>query len=158
MKARDIMKRYPFLVTPDDLVASAAEVMHYDTDACVPVVLDREHPVLVGIITARDIAARCVARRHLPGCLTRDHMTPMPLHTVSPDDDVVVAWTKMEGADVRRIPVITDKGELLGMLREADVVERLRPRVFVDPRPVHRRRRRHAKSSAPAGRHRETPA
>ncbi len=153
MKARDIMKRYPFVVTPDDLVASAAEVMHYDTDACVPVVLDREHPVLVGIITARDIAARCVARRHLPGCLTRDHMTPAPLHTVSPDDSIGDAWRKMEAADVRRIPVVTREGELLGMLREADVIERLRPRVVVGPRPVHRRRRRHGDPAVSAASH-----
>ncbi len=154
MKARDIMKRHPFVVSPDDLVASAAEVMHYDTDACVPVVLDREHPVLVGIITARDIAARCVARRHLPGCLTRDHMTPTPLHTVRPDDDIAAAWEKMDTANVRRIPVVSDDGVFLGMLREADVIARLRPRVFVEQRPVHRRRR-HADPAVSAASHQQ---
>lgn len=128
MKARHVMRHNVSSVFPDDPVAYAAELMHYERDSCVPVVLAGEHPILVGVITARDIAVRCVARQHGHGCLTRDHMTPRPLQTAAPDEDLSSVLMKMEAADVRRIPVISDDGVFLGMIHERDVGPRVRGR------------------------------
>jgi CBS domain-containing protein len=120
MRARELMRRNPPAVTPSERITHAAELMHYETDACIPVVRDAGVPILVGIITARDIAVRCVARRHGVGCRVADHMTPMPLYTASPDDELGEVIDRMETADVRRIPVVSDDGLLLGVVREAD--------------------------------------
>jgi CBS domain-containing protein len=121
MKAREIMTRCPDVVTPDDGILGVAESMHYGKDGCVPVVRDRQQRVLVGVITARDIVARCVARKHSNRCLVRDHMTPPPLYTVAPDDDIRDAARMMAEREIRRVPVVTSDGVLVGMLREADV-------------------------------------
>jgi CBS domain-containing protein len=121
MKARELMIRCPDVVTPDDSITAAAELMHYSDDACIPVVRTTADRMLVGVITARDIVVRCVARHHASACLVRDHMTPTPLHTLSPDDDVRDAARLMCEWEIRRIPVVTAGDVLVGVLHEPDL-------------------------------------
>ena len=123
MRARDIMRWNPVMVTPDEAVSHAAEHMRYEHDACIPVVNDATSRVLVGIITARDLATRCMARCHERGCTVGDHMTPMPLHTVNPDDEVESLIHVMHGAEIRRLPVVSDGNVLIGVVTEAAIIE-----------------------------------
>src|SRR5687767_1172598 len=126
MKARDLMERSPDVVSATDRITAAAELMHYAIDAGIPVVRDHGSNILVGMITARDIAVRCVARRHPPVCTIREHMTPIPLRTVHPDDDIAAAAAILDATEVRRVPVVSPDGVLLGVIRERDVRRALR--------------------------------
>lgn len=128
MNARDLMTSDPFSVTPTDTVARAAGVMRDLDIGCVPVVEDRAVPVLLGLITDRDIAVRCVAQRHGAACVVRDHMSKAPLVTVGPDADSAQVVRKMEEAQVRRIPVVDQSGVLLGIIAQADVATKLATR------------------------------
>ena len=47
-------------------------------------------------------------------------MTPDPI-TVTPDDDLADAYELMLRNDVRRLPVVDDDGELVGILTRSDV-------------------------------------
>ena len=125
MKAREIMTAKPLAVIPTDPVWKAAEIMRYEDIGGVPVVSDKVTGKLVGLITDRDIAVRCMARRHGMGCLVLAHMTPAPLHTVHPDGDVSEVVEKMEAAQVRRIPVVDERGTLLGIVAERDLAMKL---------------------------------
>jgi CBS domain-containing protein len=125
MRARDIMHWNPTVVTPDEGVSHAAEHMRYEHDACIPVVKDEERRELVGVITARDLATRCLARCHGLTCTVRDHMTPLPLHTVQLDDDVGTMLQVMHDAEIRRLPVVSPEGILLGVVTEAAITEAL---------------------------------
>jgi CBS domain-containing protein len=125
MKARDIMRWSPTVVTPEEAVSHAAEHMRYEHDACISVVKDKKTMELAGVITARDLATRCLARRHGPDCTVGDHMTPMPLLTVHLDDDISDLLTTMHTAGVRRLPVVSDDGMLLGIVTESAVTEAL---------------------------------
>lgn len=125
MKARDLMTPHPFVVTPADAIAKAAEFMRYENIGGVPVVEDVARPRLVGLITDRDITTRWVARGHHTSCLVGDIMTPAPLQTVTPDADVSEIVRKMEQAQVRRIPVVSDDGVLIGIVAEADLATKL---------------------------------
>lgn len=127
MKARDVMTPKPFVVTPTDDVCKAAELMRYENIGAVPVVADPARPHLVGLITDRDITTRCVARGHDSTCLVRDIMTPAPLMTVLPEADVADIVSLMERAEVRRIPVVSDDGLLIGVVAEADLAAKLSP-------------------------------
>jgi CBS domain-containing protein len=138
MKARELMRRNPEVVTPTDSITCVAELMHYGTDSSVPVVRDRANPVLLGIITGRDIAVRCVARHHSHTCVAGDHMTPMPLQTLGPDDDIARAVRVMEETEVRRIPIITADGVLVGVIRDLDLRKALRASEY-DSRPARTR-------------------
>jgi CBS domain-containing protein len=127
MKAREIMSSDPVTVAPTDTVARAAEVMRDLRIGAVPVVDDPAIPLLLGIITDRDITVRCTSEGHAPMCLVRGHMTPRPLETVTLDDDVSVVIDKMERSQVRRIPVTSDSGILLGIIAQADIATKVGP-------------------------------
>jgi CBS domain-containing protein len=128
MKARDIMTSDPFTATLSDSVRRAADIMRELNIGAVPIVEDRATPVLRGIITDRDIAVRCTAEGHAPLCPVRDHMTALPLQTVGPDDDVADVIEQMERAAVRRIPVISSDGVLVGIIAQADLATKLGPK------------------------------
>lgn len=125
MKAREIMTPKPFVVTPADDVQKAAELMRYENIGGVPVVADPDRPVLVGLITDRDITTRFVARGYHGTCSVGDVMTPTPLRTVLADADVCDVVSLMERGEVRRIPVVSDDGMLIGIVAEADLATKL---------------------------------
>lgn len=127
MKARDIMTPTPLAVLATDDVSKAAEIMRYESIGGVPVVQDLARPRLVGLITDRDITTRYVARRHHRPCAVAEVMTPAPLKTVTADADVSDIVALMESAEVRRIPVVSDDGMLIGIVAEADLVAKLPP-------------------------------
>ncbi len=94
-----------------------AAMMRDGDMGAVPVV---DNGKLIGIVTDRDIVVRAVADG-------RDAATPVgeamstELFTVGPDDFVFEAIRLMGDKQVRRIPVIDDKGELAGIIAMADV-------------------------------------
>ena len=133
MKAKEIMTSHPFTIAPTDATSRAAEIMRDRGIGAVPVVENPAIPVLLGIITDRDIAVRCTVGGHLPSCPVREHMTGLPLETADPDDEVFDVIDKMERAQVRRIPVVTNDGVLLGMIAQADIATKFGPK---EPREV----------------------
>jgi CBS domain-containing protein len=129
VKARDIMTPKPFFVSPTDKVSKAAEIMRYEDIGGVPVCTHPSTPRLAGIITDRDIVVRWVARGHHADCLVSEVMTPVPLLSVQPDADISEIVGKMESGEVRRIPVVSDDGILIGIVAEADIATKLSPEV-----------------------------
>ena len=127
MRARDIMTSNPLVVTGEDTISHAAEIMRDAEVGIVPVVDDREHRRLIGVITDRDIAVRCVSHRHVPACDVRLHMSGDHLHTVAPDDDVDRVIEAMAHDQVRRIPVVAEDGRLIGVISQADLATKVGP-------------------------------
>ena len=127
MKVRNIMTPGPACVTADDPLSAAAQVMRELDVGLVPVVNGRKSMRLVGVITDRDIAVRCIANLHEGGCQVRDHMTSQPLHTVRPDAEVDEVVALMEWQQVRRIPVVHEDGRLCGIVAMADVARWIGP-------------------------------
>ena len=125
MQARDIMTRDPLCVLPSDPIWRAAEMMRYHGIGCTPVVSDDTSRRVVGLITDRDIATRCVARKHTCTCRVSDHMTSAPIHTVLATDDATRVMQKMEAARVRRVPVLTSDGALTGIISQGDMLRHL---------------------------------
>jgi CBS domain-containing protein len=121
MKARDLMTANPAVVTPEQPVSHAAEIMRDHNVGVVPVVENRSSMRLQGLITDRDIAVRHVAEGHQRDCTVREHMTNAPLDTVEPDADVTKALEQMKRDQFRRIPVADREGRLLGIIAQADV-------------------------------------
>ena len=127
MKAREIMTASPVAVKPGDTVQRAADIMRELNIGAVPVVEDLTSNRLAGIITDRDITTRCTAKGHTPTCFVRQHMTATPLQTIHPDDDVSEVFEEMERAQVRRIPVVTPGGTLVGIIAQADLATKVGP-------------------------------
>lgn len=120
MKARDLMAPFPGVVTAGDPLSRAAEVMRDRDVGMVPVVDDPVAMHLLGVITDRDIAVRCVAPRHGGRCSVGAHLTAGPLATVEPDADVREVMEQMKTHQVRRLPVVAG-GRLVGVVALADL-------------------------------------
>ena len=136
MLARELMTPDPSHVTPDDPISVAAELMRDLDVGMMPVVENRNEKRLIGVITDRDIAVRCVAGRHAPGCRVRDHMSSRPVYSIDPDADVSNVLATMKGERVRRVPVVSDRGTLLGIIAQADLATRLGPERPLDVEKV----------------------
>src|SRR5690606_263614 len=96
MKARDIMTSELEVVTPNDPVSRAPQIMRDADVGTIPAVADTSNMRLRGVITARDIAVRHVAERHQQECRVSDHMTDSDLGTVTPDTDIEEVASLME--------------------------------------------------------------
>lgn len=119
MKVQDIMIAAPKCCRPDTNLAAAVELMWVNDCGFLPVV-DHDGRI-AGVITDRDI---CVAlgtrnQRASEVCV-REAMTDH-VYTCAADDDIHSALKSMEENEVRRLPVVTPDGELMGVLSIGDV-------------------------------------
>jgi CBS domain-containing protein len=121
MKIQDIMTRDPETVTPEATVREAAQIMLREEVGIVPVVAGSGDNRLVGILTDRDIAIRCVAEGRDGSCKVRDAMSSGELSTCRQSDDVDSLMQVMRTEKVRRIPIVDDRGSLLGIVSQADI-------------------------------------
>ena len=121
MKAHEIMTSNPEVVTPQDPISRAAQIMRDKDVGLVPVVRDRAGMMLEGVITDRDVAVRHVADRHTQDCNVASHMSRENISAVVESDDVQTVMATMERAEVRRVPVTDKSGKLLGIIAQADI-------------------------------------
>ena len=126
MSARTLMTPNPVVVTGEDSIRRAAQVMRDHDVGMVPVVDDRAHMHLRGVITDRDIAIRCAAEHHEGGCRVEKHMTSGHLATVSAQAGAAEVIRLMERDQVRRV-MVTDGGRLVGVIAQADVALKAGP-------------------------------
>ena len=126
MKIQDIMTKDPSWVTPDATVREAAQVMSREDVGIVPVVDGRSDKRLVGVVTDRDIAIRCVAEGKDGTCRVGDVMSADKLATCAEGDDVDSLMQAMRTEKVRRIPIVDERGSLVGIVSQADVVRKAR--------------------------------
>jgi CBS domain-containing protein len=145
MKIHDIMTKDPRSVTADASVREAAQLMKREDVGVVPVVDAEGDNRLVGIVTDRDIAIRCVAEGKDGSCRVRDVMSSDDLATCSFSDDVEHVMDTMRTEKVRRIPIVDERGSLVGIVSQADVLRKTRD--------VHRAGKTVEEISEPGGRH-----
>ena len=121
MKAHEIMTSKPEVVTPQDPISRAAQIMRDKDVGLVPVVRDTSSMMLEGVITDRDVAVRHVAERHTNDCSVASHMSREHISAVDQADDVQTVMAPMERAEVRRVPVTDKNGKLVGIIAQADI-------------------------------------
>ena len=145
MKAQDIMSTNPRCVTPEQDVREAARIMKDENIGVVPVVEASGSKKLVGMLTDRDIAIRVVAEGK-SSAQVREIMSGNP-RTAKANDSVDDIMDLMGREQVRRIPVVDDRGELVGIVAQADIVR--------DAKDEKKAERTIEKISEPGGRHQQ---
>jgi len=135
MKVRDLMTTDPITTTPDAPLKEAARVMVREKVSGLPVM---EGGKLVGIVTEGDFL-RQEANRDQPYRLsllealfgdggaepaveTVGEVMSEPVITITADATVSEAARVMSHRRVKRLPVVDDDGELIGVISRADVV------------------------------------
>jgi CBS domain-containing protein len=122
MKAQDIMSRNPTCVTPETPVVDAARLMKEENIGVVPVVDTTSERRLVGVLTDRDIAVRAVAEGRDGTTTSVGHIMTSEVRTGRPDASVNDIMDLMGREQVRRIPIVDDRGILVGIVAQADIV------------------------------------
>ncbi len=122
MKASEIMTSTPSTTTPDASLQDAARLMKEQDVGLIPVVEANGSGKLVGVITDRDIAIRVVADgRETKGTKVSEAMSGMP-HTCGANDSVDSVMELMGKEQLRRVPIIDENGNLVGIVAQADIV------------------------------------
>jgi CBS domain-containing protein len=141
VRCRDIMTRDVTVATRDTSLLDVAAMMRDEDTGVIPVVERQETPTeggdggnggrdtartrsngkLVGLITDRDIVIRAVAEGKDSRTTHAEEVMTTDIHTAQPNDRVIDAIRKMGDKQVRRIPVVDNNGNLLGIISMADV-------------------------------------
>jgi CBS domain-containing protein len=84
-------------------------------------VVDPQTQAAVGIVTDRDIICRAVAEGENPIGMQADQVMSLPVTSVGPEATLEDCLSRMEMARVRRMLVVDDRGQLCGMVAQADI-------------------------------------
>lgn len=115
---RDVMTANPECVTSKDSIQDVARIMKNQDTGVVPVVDGRK---IIGLVTDRDIVVRGIAEgRSLTDLRVNEIMTKS-VRTVREDADVDDVLRTMSNAEIRRVPVVNQNDELVGIVSIGDI-------------------------------------
>jgi CBS domain-containing protein len=123
MKAQEIMARNPRCVTPRTTVREAASLMKSEDVGALPVVESESSQKLLGIITDRDIAIRVVAEGR-DASVTVSEVMSKGATSARTTDTVDEVMKTMGREQVRRIPIVDERDQLVGIVSQADIVRK----------------------------------
>jgi CBS domain-containing protein len=115
---RDIMTRTVETVSPETTIKDAATLMKGKDFGSLPVV---EGKKVVGVLTDRDITVRVVAEGRDPASTRLGEVMSKDIVSIRDDSNLQEAERLMHDRQLRRLPVVDAKGELVGYLSLAKV-------------------------------------
>lgn len=121
MQVKDLMSGHPITVNSEETVAAAARILSRHNVGALPVTA--QNGKLVGMLTDRDIAIRCVAANFDPNITRVKAVMSSGAVTVPAGESELQAARTMGKHRVRRLPV-TENGRLVGMLSQGDLAAR----------------------------------
>ena len=104
-------------------VLDVAKLMKKNSIGSVIVVEDKEGKRAKGIITERDIVYKVLAKASDPYKSKVEDIMSKPLRVVRPDTTIEDAAKAMRENKVKRLPVVNDDNELIGLLSEGDIMK-----------------------------------
>lgn len=119
MKVKNIMTQ-PLQTCTIDMSLAAASRRMKET-GCGTLAVLNHHGRLAGIVTDRDLAL-AIGNVSEPTRLTVAKVMTHPVHTCGPDDDVHAALDTMSMLKVRRLPVVSEAGDVDGMISIDDII------------------------------------
>jgi CBS domain-containing protein len=118
-KISEVMSDRPRAVTPQTSVREAAQLMEQEDVGALPVVDDGTR--LVGILTDRDIAVRVVGQGSDPERTQVGDVASKDVVALTPEHDLDDALKLMAREQVRRLPIVAEENELVGVVSQADL-------------------------------------
>ncbi len=138
MYVRDVMTKSVISISKYESIMNAANILTDKNISGLPVV-DKENKV-IGIITQADILSMVGVRREhtfkdllkymlgepLPERRLGDHVGDImtsPALTIKPDTNIAEAVKIMDEKRIRRLTVVDDRSQLIGILTRADILK-----------------------------------
>ena len=119
MKVQECMSRDVRVISPDDTIERAAQMMAQIDAGVLPV---GKNDKLVGMITDRDIAIRGVAEGCSPDARVGDVMSQEVCYCYD-DEEVEDILENMAALQVRRLPVVDRDKRLVGIVSISDLAK-----------------------------------
>jgi CBS domain-containing protein len=117
-KVRDFMTRDPECVSEKDSIRDVARIMKDQDTGVVPVVDGKK---VIGLVTDRDIVVRGIAEgKDVSNSKVSDLMT-RDVRSVNEDTTVGEVLELMSNTQVRRVPVVNQSQELVGIVSIGDI-------------------------------------
>jgi CBS domain-containing protein len=119
-----VMTREVIYCLPDETVDRVARLMKDNDIGPIPIVQDVNSKKLVGMVTDRDLVVRVLAEgRDAQHTRVEEVMTGEPI-ACRESDSLDKALNAMANHQVRRIPVVNNNNQLVGIIAQADIATR----------------------------------
>lgn len=128
MRIENLMCQEVYHCSPEDSLETAARLMWEHDCGCAPVCSADGERKVVGMITDRDIAmcalfeGKPLAQLQVQDAMSRD------VGWCGPSDETGDVERLMSERQIRRVPVISAQGKLIGIISLADLVRRAKPK------------------------------
>lgn len=122
MFIRSVMTKTPACCKPSDTLDTVAKLMVEHNCGEIPVC---DGAKLVGVITDRDIACRAVALNRTPSAVAASEVMTKDVITIHENAKLDAALDVMQKKLVRRLPVVDDDGEIIGIVSQADLLAKI---------------------------------
>ena len=124
-KCSDVMTRDLVTASPNDTVVEVAQLMKKEDIGPILIVENEETKMLVGIVTDRDLVMKVIAEGQDAKSTRVGDVMSKKLVTCRPGDDIETAMKAMAQYQLRRIPVVEENMQLVGIISQADVATRV---------------------------------
>jgi CBS domain-containing protein len=125
MRVSELCVRQVEVASPKETAAEAARRMHDRAVGTLVVVDELTRPL--GILTDRDLMARCIADLHDPRRTPVGRVMSAPVAWVHESVEVESALEEMARLRVRRLAVVDERERLVGLLALDDALAREHP-------------------------------
>jgi CBS domain-containing protein len=123
LKVGDIMTKKVIVVPSGEGLLEVAKLMKNHEIGSVIIVDANSGKQAKGIITERDIIQKVLVKQKDPYNVTVDEVMSSPLRVVKPETTLEDAAAAMRENRIKRLPVVNDNNELIGVLSEGDVMK-----------------------------------
>jgi CBS domain-containing protein len=119
MKVKEVMVAPPVCCSRDTNLGIAADIMWRENCGILPITNSDDG--ITGVVTDRDMFIALATRNRLAGDLTVGEVTSGRVFSCKPDDDIHTALAMMAKHAVRRLPVVNNLNQVVGMLSMDDI-------------------------------------
>ena len=121
MLVNQLMSTVVICCTASETAEHAANLMKTHQIGAIPIVSDKRDPLLEGIVTDRDLCSSVVATSKIAHTVRLTELMNRVPVTCHPNDTVAFCEELMRENQVRRIPVVDQRGRCVGIVAQADI-------------------------------------
>ncbi len=116
---KEVMTTVVCTVRKNDSVHNLAKrLVDYGVGSAVVI----ENGTPVGIVTEKDLISKIVARNKVPSEVSVEEVMSQPVITINPNTSLREAARIMMKKGIRRLPVVNNSGELVGIITDNDIL------------------------------------
>lgn len=123
LRVGDVMTPKVIVISFGKTTLDVAKLMKKNSVGSVIVVEDKAGKHAKGIITERDIVYKVLSRDLDPKETSVEQIMSKPLRVVKPDTTIEEAAKAMKENKIKRLPVVSENNELIGIVSEGDIMK-----------------------------------